>query len=107
MKQVRDTFMLEERHIEQRLEFCKRHRNDDWSHTIFLDESTFRLHTCSSYAFQKNGFPIFNPKPKYCAKVNVCVGISLQGSTRLVRINCNLMKSPQEALNIYCMFILN
>jgi len=55
-RQVIDAFIPEERHIEKRLEFCKRHRNNDWSRIIFLDESIFRLHTCSSYAGFANVF---------------------------------------------------
>jgi len=89
-KHVRDTFLLEERYINQRLEFCKKHRNDDRSRTIFLDESAFRLHSSSSFAYQKESNPIIHPKPKYCHKVNACAGISLQGSTRLFTFTENL-----------------
>jgi len=64
--------------------------NDDWSQTVFIDESTFRLHSSVSYCYQKEDNRITQPKPKYCSKINACAGISVQGPTRLFLFSENL-----------------
>ena len=89
-KPVRPTFYLEERHVISRLSFARNHLNDDWSQTVFIDESTFRLHSSVSYCYQKEDNRITQPKPKYCSKINACAGISVQGPTRLFLFSENL-----------------
>ena len=40
-KALRHGPVLSQRHIGTRLEFCRIHQNDDWSNTLFTDESRF------------------------------------------------------------------
>ena len=89
-KRVKPTFYLGEDHMIRRLSFAQNHLNDDWSNTIFLDESTFRLYTSPSYCYQKDDKRISQPKPKYCLKINVSAGISIRGPTRLYTFIENL-----------------
>jgi len=89
-KPVKPTFQLEPKHFPARARFAKNHLEDTWQGTLFLDESTFRLHTSATHSYQKPGQRVSHPKPKYCDKVNVCAAISFQGPTRLWTFDDNM-----------------
>ena len=40
-KALRHGPVLSQRNVAKRLEFCRVHQNDDWSNTLFTDESRF------------------------------------------------------------------
>ena len=75
---------------EERLKFAKRHRMHSWEETFFLDESTFRLGSHRSRAYQQPNKRLFAPVDKMPAKLNVIGMISFRGGSRLICFEENL-----------------
>jgi len=75
---------------ENRVRFAKRHQGDNWQSTFFLDESTFRLGSHRTRAYQRPNHRLSVPADKMPAKVNVIGMISSRGGTRLICFEHNL-----------------
>jgi transposase len=87
------TPMLTARHIETRMEWAQSHMNDDWSHTIFTDETAFDLFRNKICRWHKNGQRPIRRLPKNRQKVMAWGGISLKGKTSLFCFT-NIMDGP-------------
>ena len=58
--------LLQERQIEARLAFCRAHKNDDWSGTMFTDESRFATSPdCPVKQWIRRGDNIYMVKEKF------------------------------------------
>jgi hypothetical protein len=77
------TPMLTARHIETRTTWAQAHMNDDWSYTIFTDETAFDLFRNKIRRWHKDGQRPIHRLPKECQKVMAWGGISLNGKTPL------------------------
>jgi transposase len=75
---------------ENRLQFAKRHKIDDWTQTFFLDESTFRVGSHRNKAYQRSNKRLSIPINKVPAKINVIGMISSRGGSRLICFQENL-----------------
>jgi hypothetical protein len=80
---------LEQAHKDKRLRFARAHLRDDWSTTLFTDETEFHLHPLASntkddivWARCKEDVPRVEVE-QYSPKLRVWAGISAQGKTRL------------------------
>ena len=77
--------LLEPRQIEARLDFCRRWQNEDWSKTIFTDESRFATAPdCPVMWWVKKGDHIYVERPKFPASFMVWAGIIGNGKTHLL-----------------------
>jgi transposase len=77
------TPMLTARHIETRMAWAQFHMNDDWSRTIFTDETAFDLFRNKIRRWHKDGQRPIRRLPKERQKVMAWGGISLKGKTSL------------------------
>ena len=78
---------LNERQIEARLVFCQRHQNEDWSQTLFTDESRFATSPdCPIMWWIKKGDKLYAFKGKFPFSIMVWGGIV--GSTKTPLIKC-------------------
>lgn len=67
---------LEDRHVEARLAFCRAHVNDDWSRTMFTDESRFATSPdCPVKQWIKTGENIYMVSEKFPKSYMVWGGI--------------------------------
>jgi len=48
------TPMLTDGHKQKRVEWAQKHLNDDWSHTVFSDETAFQLFRNTVECWHKN-----------------------------------------------------
>jgi transposase len=72
--------LLKQNHIEARLQWALRHSQDDWSHTIFSDESTFQTFSNTQLVRYKAGSTRpSRPMVKHPYKVHVWGAFSRQG----------------------------
>lgn len=78
--------LLTPRMKEDRVEWCRRHLNDDFETTIFSDESSFQFYRTKIKQWTKKGKPR-KPVPKYSPHVMVWGGISSRGKTSLAFVN--------------------
>jgi transposase len=69
----------------KRVEWCRNHRNTDWSKVCFSDESTFQLYriTMKQWGKKKRSIPV----PKHPPSTMVWGGISMRGNTDIVLVN--------------------
>jgi transposase len=77
------TPMLTTRHFEARIAWTQTHLNDNWSHTIFTDETAFDLFRNKIRRWHKDGQRPVRRLPKSRQKVMAWGGISLKGKTSL------------------------
>jgi transposase len=87
---------LTDEHKEKRVRFARQHRNDDWSRTLFSDESEFILNPKTAntkddivWARRKADVPA-REVDQYSPKLRVWGGIGQEGKTRLVFFQGNL-----------------
>ena len=67
---------MKERHVEARLAFCRIHLNDDWSKTMFTDESRFATSPDSPVMWWiKKGDKINMEKDEFPLSIMVWAGI--------------------------------
>ena len=72
--------LLKERHVEARLQWALNHVQDDWSHTIFSDESTFQTFRNTQIVRYKVGNPHpVHPIVKHLYKIHVWDAFCRQG----------------------------
>jgi transposase len=77
--------LLKPNHIEARLQWALSHNQDDWSHTIFSDESTFQTFRNTQLVRYKAGSPRpSRPMVKHPYKVHVWGAFSRQGPIGVV-----------------------
>ena len=78
---------LNERQVQSRLLFCRNHQHDDWSRTLFTDESRFATSPdCPIMWWVKKGDKIYASKAKFPFSMMVWGGIV--GSTKTPLIKC-------------------
>ena len=66
--------LLKPNHIEARLQWALSHNQDDWSHTIFSDESTFQTFSNTLLVYYKAGsIRPLRPMVKHPYKVHIWV----------------------------------
>ena len=64
----------------KRLEWAKKNKGDDFSNTIFSDETTVQIETHWRFCCTKSGLkPRYKPRPKHPTKVHVWAAISKKG----------------------------
>jgi transposase len=78
----RATPMLTADHKRKRIEWAQKHLNDDWSDTIFTDETAFQLFRNTLERWYKGQRPI-RPMPKDRTKIFAWGGFCLEGKTSL------------------------
>ena len=79
----RGTPMLENRHIEARKKWAEEHKNDNWNHIIFTDETAFDLFRNKVRRWHKRGKRPSRRLLKSRQKLMAWGGISLKGKTPL------------------------
>ena len=86
-KPLRNGPRLLQRHFAPRLTFCLNHQNDDWSKTLFTDESRFSTSPdCPVMWWTKKGDNIYAEKEKFPFSIMVWAGII--GATKTPLIKC-------------------
>ena len=86
-KPLRNGPRLLQRHFAPRLTFCLNHQNDDWSKTLFTDESRFSTSPdCPVMWWTKKGDNVYAEKDKFPFSIMVWAGII--GSTKTSLIKC-------------------
>ena len=86
---------LNERQIQARLLFCRNHQNDDWSQTLFTDESRFATSPdCPIRWWVKKGDKIYASRAKFPFSMMVWGGIV--GSTKTPLIKCPKILNAQS-----------
>jgi transposase len=76
------TPMLTENHKQKRVEWAQKHLNDDWTKTLFSDETSFQLFRNTITKWHKDDRPI-HPIPKERKKIYAWGGFSNTGKTNL------------------------
>ena len=76
------TPMLTACHKEKRVEWAKKHLNDDWNNTVFTDETAFQLFYNTVERWYKGARPI-RPIPKDRTKILAWGGFSIRGKVNL------------------------
>lgn len=76
------TPMLTDIHKQKRVQWARQHLNDDWSNTLFSDETAFQLYRNTIRRWYKGVRPI-RPLPKDRTKILAWGGFSLVGKTTL------------------------
>ncbi len=74
--------MLTDVHKQKRIEWAQQHLNDDWSWTLFSDETVFQLFRNTVERWYKNKRPI-RPMPKDRTKIFAWGGFCVKGKTSL------------------------
>ena len=78
--------LLQDRQIQARLAFCRAHLNDDWSRTLFTDESRFATSPdCPVMSWRKRGQTDYVESQKYPGSFMVWGGIVGNQKTRLLK----------------------
>ena len=91
------TPMLTDIHKQKRVQWARQHLDDDWSNTLFSDETAFQLYRNTIKRWYKGVRPIC-PLPKDCTKILAWGGFSLVGKTTLFcfRRSRVLCRNPPE-----------
>ena len=76
------TPMLTDGHKQKCVEWAQKHLNDDWSHTVFSDETAFQLFQNTVERWHKNTRPV-RCMPKDRTKVMAWGGFCVTGKTNL------------------------
>src|SRR6266542_2283952 len=76
------TPMLTAKHKEKRVEWATNHLNDDWSKTLFSDETAFQLFRNTVKHWYKGARPI-RPMPKDRNQIFAWGGFCVKGTTSL------------------------
>ncbi|CAF4244386.1 unnamed protein product, partial [Rotaria sordida] len=84
------TQMLTSDEKQQRVQWAKKHINDDFNTTIFTDESSFQLFRKTVRRWTKNPNQEFKCSPKNRQKVHVWDVISVKGILTCHTFRCNL-----------------
>ena len=85
-KPIRHGPVLKERHVIARLAFCQAHVNDDWSTTMFTDESRVASSPdCPIMWWVKKGDKIYTEKEKFPVSIMVWAGIIGGRKTQLLK----------------------
>jgi transposase len=74
--------MLTANHKLKRIEWAKKHLNDDWNNTLFSDETAFQLFRNTLERWYKGQQPI-RPMPKDRVKILAWGGFCIKGKTSL------------------------
>lgn len=80
--------LLTRRMKENRVEWCRRHLEEDCDTIIFSDESTFRFHRTTVKQWSKKGKPR-KPVLTHSPKLNIWGGLSSRGKTSLAVLTQN------------------
>jgi len=89
--------MMTAKHVEKRLEFCKKYLNVDWEHTVFSDETSIQMHQNNILVRWKEGMPRPRAaKPKHPYKCHFWGAISANGT-----IGCYLWDDQTLDGNLY------
>lgn len=75
--------IMSEKTRQNRVEWCKRHLDFDWSKVFFSDESTFETFRFKDKEWTKAGTNIYRPRPKYPTKIMIWGAISSRGKSIL------------------------
>lgn len=86
-KKPRHVPLLTEDHRRRRLAWCLRHRDTDWSRTVFSDESRFQYYANNVRLLCPKKRTPLAPRPGYSPGVMVWGGISMRGATPLALID--------------------
>jgi transposase len=78
----RATPMLTPKHKQKRVEWARTHLNDDWSRTLFSDETAFQLFRNTVERWYKNA-PEVRAMPKDRTKIMAWGGFCVEGKTSL------------------------
>ena len=78
----RATSMLTDAHKQKRIEWAQQHLNDDWSRTLFSDETAFQLFRNTVERWYKDKRPV-HPMPKDRTKIFAWGGFCVKGKTSL------------------------
>ena len=84
------TDMLTSDEKQQRVQWAKKHINDDFNTTIFTDESSFQLFRNTVRRWTKNPNEEFKCSPKNRQKVHIWGAISVKGVLTCHTFRCNL-----------------
>ena len=85
-KALRHIPVLSQRHVGTRLAFCQNHRGDDWSSTMFTDESRFSTSPdCPVMQWVKRGDHIYVETEKFPFSIMVWGGIVGDRKTPLIK----------------------
>ena len=85
-KPLRHCPVLKERHVIARLAFCQAHVNDDWSTTMFTDESRVASSPdCPIMWWVKKGDKIYTENEKFPVSIMVWAGIIGGRKTQLLK----------------------
>ena len=71
--------MLTVEQKQNRVEWAKKHQDDDWNHTIFTDESSFQMFRNTVRRWSKNPEIEVKRIPKNRQKVHIWGAISIKG----------------------------
>ncbi|CAF4254431.1 unnamed protein product, partial [Rotaria sordida] len=82
--------MLTVDHKKRRVQWAKDHKNDDFTHTIFTDESSFQLFRNTVRRWTKTPNNELKVVPKNRQKVHVWGAISMKGVLSCHTFRCNL-----------------
>ena len=93
-RRLRKSPYLTDHQKTMRLEWCRRHRNVDFSKHLFVDETTVRVFQVPRYHWRyPSSYPQSYPSTeKYRRKVNVWGGISHKGPTKFAMFQQNMDK---------------
>jgi len=73
------THILTSDEKQQRVQWAKKHINDDFNATIFTDESSFQLFRNTVRSWKKNSSQEFKCSPKNCHRVHVWGAVNMKG----------------------------
>ena len=84
------THMLTSDEKERRVQWAEKHKNDDFTKTIFTDESSFQLFRNTIRRWTKNPNKELKCAPKNRQKVHIWGAISVKGVLTYHTFRCNL-----------------
>lgn len=79
-KRARTVELLTVQQMEDRVQFCRNHQNEDLRRIVFLDECGFDTFSSKNFGYQLKGTPLVKEKPVHPPRVNACVAISSSGA---------------------------
>jgi transposase len=86
------TPMLTRSHKEKRIEWARRHQNDDWNRTVFTDETSFWLFSNTVQYWYRGQRPV-RRIPKDRTRVNAWGGFCVRGKTSLYCFRENMTRA--------------
>jgi transposase len=86
----RKTHILTVDDKQKRVQWAKKHKDDDFTHTIFTDESSFQLYRNTVRRWSKCPHNEVKPIPKNRQKVHVWGALSTEGVLNCHTFKCNL-----------------